>query len=55
MRSRLTRLCVVIFSITCSVSASDLPKQVEVLAEQAVAARQKVMQQDATAADVDAS
>jgi hypothetical protein len=54
MPLRLTKLCVVIFSITCSVSASDLPKQVEVLAEQAVAARQKVMQQDATAADVDA-
>jgi hypothetical protein len=46
----LTKLCVLIFSVTCSVSASDLPR----VAEQAIAARQKTMQQDATAADVDA-
>jgi hypothetical protein len=54
MTSSLTKLCVLVFSITCSVSASDFLKQVELVAEQAVAARQKVMQQDATAADVDA-
>jgi ketosteroid isomerase-like protein len=50
MASSLTKLCVLIFSVTCSVSASDLPR----VAEQAIAARQKTMQQDATAADVDA-
>lgn len=55
MTSNLTKLCVLIFSVTCSVFASDLPKQqVELVAEQAVAARQKIMQQDATTADVDA-
>lgn len=54
MASSFTKLCVLIFSVTCSVSASDLPVQVERVAEQAIAARQKTMQQDATAADVDA-
>jgi hypothetical protein len=54
MASSLTKLCVLIFSFTCSVSASDLSRQVERVAEQATAARQKAMQQDATAADVDA-
>ena len=50
MASSLTKLCVLIFSFTCSVSASDLPR----VAEQAIAARQKTMQQDATVADVNA-
>src|SRR5882757_7958635 len=53
MASRLAKLCVLIFSVTCSVSASDLPRQVERVAELAIAARQKAMQQNATAADVD--
>ena len=54
MAASLIKLCIFVFSITCSVSASDLPVQVERVAEQAIAARQKTMQQDATAADVDA-
>jgi ketosteroid isomerase-like protein len=47
-------LWLLLFFIASSVSRSDSPKQIEQVAEQAVAARQKLMQEDATAADVDA-
>jgi hypothetical protein len=40
--------------IASPVSGDDSPKRMEQVAEHALAARQKMMQQDATAADVDA-
>jgi ketosteroid isomerase-like protein len=49
-----TAICVLFFVIVSSVSASNSPKQLEQMAERALAAREKMMQQDATAADVDA-
>jgi ketosteroid isomerase-like protein len=49
-----TGLCLLFFFIAASVSGTDFPKPIEQVADQAVTARQKVMQQDATAADVDA-
>ena len=48
-----TAICVLFFAIASSLSASNSPKQLEHVAEQALAAREKMMQQDATAADVD--
>lgn len=47
-------LCLLLFFIASSVSGSNSPKQIEQVAEDGVAARQKLMQQDATAADGDA-
>jgi ketosteroid isomerase-like protein len=49
-----TKLCLLLFFLASSVSGSNSPNPIERVAEQAVAARQKLMQQDATAADVDA-
>ncbi len=47
-------ICVLLFAIASPLFASNSPKQLEQVAERAVAAREKMMQQDATAADVDA-
>lgn len=49
-----TKLCLFFLFLAPSVSGSISPKQIEQVAERAVTARQKVMQQAATAADVDA-
>ena len=47
-------LCLLLSSAASSVAGSKSPTQIEQIAEQALTARQKLMQQDATAADVDA-
>jgi hypothetical protein len=49
-----TKLCLLLLFIGSSVSASNSPDEIQQVAVRMVAARQKVMQQAATAADVDA-
>jgi ketosteroid isomerase-like protein len=48
------KLCVLILFMAVAGFSSSSPTQIEKVAERMVAARQKTMQQDATAADVDA-
>ena len=48
------KLCLLLLFIGSSVSASSSPEEIQWIAVRMVAARQKVMQQAATAADVDA-
>jgi ketosteroid isomerase-like protein len=54
MRAIRTRLCLLLFLAASSPLAAGSPSQIEKIAEQMDAARQKMMQQDATPADVDA-
>jgi hypothetical protein len=54
MKLNRAALCLLLFVIVTSISASNSPAQLEPVAERALAAREKMMQQDATAADVDA-
>jgi hypothetical protein len=54
MMSRGMKLCVLILLLAGPVFSSGSPSQIEQVAERMVAARQKTMQQDAAAADVDA-